>query len=285
MALVNCPECGHNVADSAIACPNCGRPLQTRPVMDKKVIVTDTPRREGMPKWAFIPLGLLGAVLLVIFFVMMSRNDDDAANSRVKVDVEAQRGTSGNSRDLSRTESQSVNIPSSADGSTVTVPDSSQSLTVPGSQTSVNDSPSKGVVVIDAKIAARTGSPQPVKNEKFYLLDKDLEMILSEADLEPIEGNTLLNSFGLSVLYPERYGDFNRAALRAIKDHIKYAGTTDSAGKAQLGGVDPNSYYLFGVTKTARGFAVWSSPVSIIAGENVLNLSPARLQEIDNNSE
>ena len=30
--------------------------------------------------------------------------------------------------------------------------------------------------------------PQPVKNEKFYLLDKDLEMILSEAGLEPIEG-------------------------------------------------------------------------------------------------
>ena len=27
MALINCPECGHEVSDKASACPNCGRPM------------------------------------------------------------------------------------------------------------------------------------------------------------------------------------------------------------------------------------------------------------------
>ncbi len=28
MALVNCPECGHEVSRQASACPSCGHPLQ-----------------------------------------------------------------------------------------------------------------------------------------------------------------------------------------------------------------------------------------------------------------
>ena len=105
-------------------------------------------------------------------------------------------------------------------------------------------------------------------------------MILADARLEPIEGQTLTNSFGLSVVYPDRFADFHRDALRAIKDHIKYAGTTDADGKAKLGDIEPNSYYLFGVTKSGRGFAIWSSPVSIIAGENALNLSPQTITDV-----
>ena len=81
-------------------------------------------------------------------------------------------------------------------------------------------------------------------------------------------------------MYPNRYGEFHTKAMAAIKDHIKYAGTTDGSDKAQLGGVQPDSYYLFGVTKSREGFAVWSSPVSVIAGENLLNLSPQQLTEI-----
>ncbi len=44
--------------------------------------------------------------------------------------------------------------------------------------------------------------------------------------------------------------------------------------------IEPDSYYLFGITKSGKGFAVWSSPVSIRNGENVLNLSPQALTEI-----
>ena len=103
---------------------------------------------------------------------------------------------------------------------------------------------------------------------------------MSDADLEPIEGNSLSNSFGLAVMYPERYGDFRRDALAAIQKHIKYSVTTDAAGKASMKDVKPDSYYLFGVTKTRSGFAIWDSPVTIAGGENKLNLSPARLNEM-----
>ena len=135
--------------------------------------------------------------------------------------------------------------------------------------------------MIDAKVATRTGAPQAVRNEKFYLLDKDLESILSAADIDPIEGQTLTNSFGLAVLYPARYGEFNSKALNAIKKHIKYNTLTDSGGKGQMKNITPDSYYLFGITKGRNGFAVWSSPVTIQAGENILNLSPQRMTEIE----
>jgi hypothetical protein len=248
--------------------------------------VADVPRQsDGFPTWALIPLGLIGAVLLVVLFVALGR-DDDSANSNLAVNVSAPRGSSVARN--SATETQTVTVPPSGGGGTITVPgDVPQSVTIPGSSTSVASVPppaSKGTVVIDAKVSTSTGAPQAVRNERFYLLDKDLETILSEADIEPIEGQTLTNSLGLSVLYPSRYGEFNRQALQAIKSHIKYAGQTDASGKAQLGNVEPDSYYLFGITKTGKGFAVWSSPVTVNGGQNLLNLSPQRLTEIEDRS-
>jgi len=278
MSLIYCPECGHEISAAAVACPNCGRPLSARPVVEAPPVVAHVRRNEGVPNWIFIPLGIIGAILLVTFFVVMSRNNEDA-NSNLSVNVNTRR-PAGSVTD--RTSTTAADIPP-ASSTTVTVPPTTdtQTVTVPGSQTDVSAAPSKGSVVIDAKVAGRTGTAQPVKNEKFYLLDKDLESILSEANLEPIEGQTLLNSLGLSVLYPDRFSEFNRDALRAIKGHIKYAGTTDGSGKAELGNIEPNSYYLFGVTRSGRGFAVWSSPVAVNPGQNALNLTPQRLTELE----
>lgn len=275
MSLLYCPECGHEISTAAVACPNCGRPLSAaKPVIERTAVIAPVRRDDGVPKWIFIPLGIIGAILLFVVFTFMSRNSEDA-NTNLNVNVSARRSTTTANPDRTTdVPSSSVTVPPPADSQTVTT-------TVPGSQTSVNMPPTKGSVVIDAKIASRTGAPQAVKNEKFYLLDKDLEMILSEAGLEPIEGNSLMNSLGLSVLYPDRFSDFNRDALRAIKGHIKYAGTTDGNGKAEMGGIEPNSYYLFGVTRSGKGFAIWSSPVSVIAGQNALNLTPQRLTEMN----
>jgi hypothetical protein len=35
MALVQCPECLREVSDKAVACPNCGYPLQNSPMSGK----------------------------------------------------------------------------------------------------------------------------------------------------------------------------------------------------------------------------------------------------------
>lgn len=278
MALIYCPECGHEISNAAVACPNCGRPLAAQPISEERVIVTH-PHRDGsgFPPWAFIPLGLLGVAIIAVLFLMFGHGTDESANTAINVNLASRRAAPAN------IETSTTSIPN--EPVAVNPPIDSQSVTVPGSQTSVNLPPDKGNVRIDARITTDSGTPQPVKNEKFYLLDKDVETILSEAGLQPIAGQTLSNSLGLSILYPNRFSDFHRDALKAINSHIKYSGTTDATGLALLKDVKPDSYYLFGVTRKGDGFAIWSSPVSIIAGENALNLSPQPVMQFQNSGE
>jgi hypothetical protein len=135
-------------------------------------------------------------------------------------------------------------------------------------------------VLIEAKVATRNGSTQSARNTRFYLLDKDIETILSDADLEPLEGQSLANSLAIATADQARFGNFYRQAMTALKEHIKYTGSTDGAGKAQLGSVKPDMYYLFGVARTGEGFAMWNSSVSVIAGDNAVNLTPQQLTEM-----
>lgn len=139
--------------------------------------------------------------------------------------------------------------------------------------------------MLEAKVTNRNGTPQAVRNARFYLLDKDIETLLRDAELEPIEGQSLANSIGLAMLQPDRYGPFYNQALAVIRKHAKYSGTTDSSGKAQLSNIEPDNYYLFGITKTGTGYALWTNPVSIMAGDNNLNLTPQPITEITNYSE
>jgi hypothetical protein len=251
-------------------------------------VATKVTEDSSFPKWAVIPIVVVGALLLLFIFLMIGRDGSDE-NENLRVNVRTTRGSNADTaRTDTSTSSSTVDVPPATDGQSITVPDSStssvpgSSQTIPGSSVTANPAATKAKVVIDAKVAPRTanGQPQPVRNERFYLLDKDIETILSDADIEPIEGQTLTNSLGLALLYPDRYGDFSRRAMRVLREHVKYAGTTNSSGLAELGGIEPDSYYLFGITRIGRGFAVWSSPVSIVSGENRLNLSPARINEV-----
>ncbi|HEY8562453.1 MAG TPA: zinc-ribbon domain-containing protein [Pyrinomonadaceae bacterium] len=294
MSLINCPECGHEVSNEAVACPNCGRPLSApTPVIQRRVVVAEKPVDEGFPKWVIAPIVIL-ALVVIVLLIAITRNNEEVANTRtVNVNLDSPRRTATDSRESARTETapNQIEVPSSS--TTVNPPPSSSttapsypssSVSVPPSTSGATVPADRGVVTIDAKIATRDGAVQAVRNEKFYLLDEDLETILRDADLEPVEGNSLSDSLGLAVMYPDRYGDFQRDALNAIKKHIKYSMTTGGDGKASMKDVKPDSYYLFGITKSKNGFAIWSSPVQIIGGENKLNLQPARLNEMADRS-
>lgn len=292
MSLITCPECAHEVSSTATACPNCGHPFAV-PVVQRKVVVTETP--DDFPKWIFIPLGLLGVVLLFVLIAFMRRDDTaDGRNINVSVNTQRPAGSSGLESERVTTSSipsqsstvvvpptSTTSVPPMSGSTTMTAPPTSTQTveSVPGS-TIAAPAPDKGTVSLQAQIQTSSGNVQPVRAERFYLLDKDLESILNEAGIEDETGQGLVNAYGLAVVYPSRYADLNKKASSAIAKHVVYRAQTDGSGKASMKDVKPNSYYLYGITKTGTGFAVWSSPVSINAGQNELNLSPARLTEI-----
>ena len=83
MALVKCPECGHDVSTKADACPHCGYPINKQSVAtSEKVIKEDYPEPID-PSWTtewnkkvrktrlIFLLGWLGCVLLFVLFVVL----------------------------------------------------------------------------------------------------------------------------------------------------------------------------------------------------------------------
>jgi len=63
MALIECPECGHEVSSAATACPNCGHPLQSAATVPEQ----DSPDAIGSPVAAYggvrvLRFGLSGTV-------------------------------------------------------------------------------------------------------------------------------------------------------------------------------------------------------------------------------
>jgi len=286
MSLIYCPECGHEISNSAVACPSCGRPINAQPVVERKVVVDRLPHRaKGVPTWAIATVGILGVLLLFLLIAFWARSGEDEGNQRLRVNMNAQHQPTVNRDTVASSEPSTVtSVPAAPSSGTVSVPSMPSQTAVGGSQVSLPAQPTKGTAVIQAKVITKNNSQQPVRGQRFYLLDKDVETILSEARVDPIEGNSLTGSLGLAAAMPDRYSDFQRRAMLAIKNHIKYAGTTDTNGKAQLGGIQPDSYYLFGVVRSGNGFAIWSSPISIVPGENVLDLTPQQITEIDRSS-
>ena len=281
MALIYCPECGHEISQSAVACPQCGRPINPTPApapMNRVIVREEPVESSGFPPW-LIPVALLGLGALVLLFYLMSR-EAEPTTSNMNVNITARGSSTPRSEDRPASQTTippaETTVPSTGTSSLPPMPPSSQ--TVPGTQTTVE--PTTGKVALEAKIASPTGAPQAARNAKFYLLDQDVESILSSANVEPIEGQTLSGSMGLAAADPGKYGDFTRKAMAALQKHIKYSGTTDGSGKASLSNVKPDSYYLFGVTRTGKGFAMWNSNVSINAGDNNLTLPAAPITDL-----
>jgi len=217
---------------------------------------------------------------LLLFLLFRGANDD--SNVNVALRANANRANMPVTRaDVPPTEPSTVSVPPSSG-----MPVMPTTTSVPGSSTAAPVVPDRGTAMIQAKVVDRRGNAQPARSAKFYLLDADPEEILSRANVAPIEGNSLTSSLGLAAVYPDKFADFQRAAMRAIAAHSKYSGSTDSSGSAKVSGVAPKEYYLFCILRVGRGFAMWDSPVTINPGDNMLDLSPQPVTEIsDTNGE
>ncbi len=287
MALTICKECGKEVATTAAACPNCGNPIN--PVKKQtKTVITPTPveNEQPFPTWVIFPIIIVGALLIFLLYSMFSSNDETASDN-VNINIgQDQIATRTIDNDAQKPVDTTIVEGDTDIPNTTTAPPPApvnEQQIPPDTRTEVGENGSKddkGKVMLDAKFADKNGKVQNVKDEKFYLLDKDLETILREANLQGIENQSLKNSFGLSVIDPGKYSEFNKKALDAINDHIKYDVLTNSDGKAEFGNVEPKSYYLFGIHKVGNGFAIWNSAVTVNKGENKLQIQPQRPTEI-----
>lgn len=293
MALMICPECGNEVSDQAIACPKCGRPFEAPtvvvppPVVPREpVIVTETPRHKSFPNWIFIPIIVVLAVVTLFLFMVMREDSTDEYN-RAQVNVRLRESeTATRTRTVSNADAQTgttqtvTTAPQTIESAPVTqIPDSTVPQTgypTTGTTSTTNTTtvtqPSSGNLEIKATVVGRTGSTQPVKQERFYLLNKSLDEILSRANIEPEEGD-LASTCAAAVIDPARR-ETRQKCLAAINPHIVYRVTTDSTGKGTFKDVKPDSYYVFGVTKVGTdSYAIWNTTVTVNPGENLLNLN------------
>lgn len=293
MSMIRCPECQSEVSAQAAACPKCGYPLT---VETDTVIITPTPppiiepppvvvvrkvvaEKRGFPAWALVPIALALVVVTFGFIWMLNRDNQANNNSNSNLRI----ATTGNStvRTTQQTSTTTINPPSSADSTIVVPPPPSNypnsvlpttNLPAANSETVVTVPPAdKGNLVLTANVLTSRGTAQPVKAEKFYLLSKDLEAILSTAGVESTEGS-YASTLGAAIADPNRKDELQKC-LAAINPYIVARTLSDAAGKASFKDVKPNNYYLFGVTKVGNSASVWNTSVAINPGENTIALN------------
>jgi len=143
----------------------------------------------------------------------------------------------------------------------------------------------KGTLNIEAAIVYKVGGSQPLARVKFYLLDQDLEQIFKEAgDTEderynenikkwekhkrPFKVDDLITFQNNPYLFEEEQSRLKSA----IAEHIKYTVETDFQGKAQLSNIETGIYYLYGITDTRGGTALWNLRLEIKNGSNSVML-------------
>ena len=318
MSLVLCPECKNEVSNQAAACPQCGFPLVPQSfeveeptlVRQPEVMVQRvTTVKKSFPNWVFVPIAL-GLVLVIFGFIWLAQTDETAnrnqANAIVK-DHSANintRTVSATTETTALTTTQTTvpnqpvaSVPSSggvyapppapptnaasSTASTITTTNLPP-ITTSEVASAPAVAPTKGVVSVKATIVNQQGAQKPVRQEKFYLLDENLETILKRANIEPEDGD-LPTSMGVALIDPNKRAVLQKY-LAAIKPHIIHSITTDQSGSASFKDVKPDDYYLFGITKDGNSYAIWNQNVVVNAGENSLaingNATPVTLDSV-----
>lgn len=231
--LIPCPACENQCSPSAFHCPKCGHVFNGNRVDS----LNRTQARKPI-SWKYLTIGL--GVLSVSGLAIFAAYSFGLFSSATPTSSNATKQNLAN-----------VNSPSTA-------------LTTPEP---------KAVLEIETGIDYKVGGVQPITSTPFYLLDKDVEEILRTSGLKPISksSNSLLGRFGLGLQF---FADEPpmRKALADIKNHTKYSTTTNLQGKAVMENLRPDSYYVYGVAETRKGFVIWNFKTTINPGRNRLTL-------------
>lgn len=137
----------------------------------------------------------------------------------------------------------------------------------------------KGSLSVEAGIVFTSGDIKPAARVDLFLLDADVETILSDTYGE----SASLKSITLDLNYPIFETNGVQKALAAIKPHIVASATTDFQGKAKFPSVKAGSYYLFGFTKAGKSAVVWNYGITIKSGTNSIILDNKNAALISDN--
>jgi hypothetical protein len=114
-------------------------------------------------------------------------------------------------------------------------------------------------IPIKVAIIYSLGGAQAVARENFYLLKKDAVQIWKETGVLKDD-----KSFGISFI-TDRISVMSKEPSKfeeAVKPHIVQTVTTDFEGNASFENVPEGEYFIYAITKTRGGHAVWSYKVS-----------------------
>jgi hypothetical protein len=132
----------------------------------------------------------------------------------------------------------------------------------------------EGVVSLEAGLVFQSGDIKPVARTTFYLLDESAVKLMRQAGVKSSGGEksdvSIAGAYGISSKYSN-----NPNASRAnelIKKHSIQSVTTDFGGKAKFNPVPQGKYYLFGISSTPKGFAIWDMKVDLNSAETSVTL-------------
>jgi len=142
----------------------------------------------------------------------------------------------------------------------------------------------QSVLSIRATVSLKPGYPQAVARTTFHLVDNSLGTILKSAGLT-IKGRdgqdklaqteddyAIWFGFAANNLRMLPIGDFYEKAMGTLKPHILQTVISDFDGKARFAPVKMGAYYLLGVARTPKGFAVWQLKAPLDAANVNLTL-------------
>jgi hypothetical protein len=106
---------------------------------------------------------------------------------------------------------------------------------------------------------------QPVARSTFYLLDKSVTDIMTEAGLQPDAGLNLTETLGMAYFGRRRTvrAEYLAKVIDAIKPHTKAETTTDFNGAGQFPPVPFGNYVVFAVAEVGRNTVVWNATVEL----------------------